>query len=238
MKDINARECLCEALCRLAQDTPVENISVSRLAERAGVSRAAFYYHFESTCAVLEYMMDSFSREYQRLFIATPGESMDGITPERHREIEHAIFSYVLPRAEWVKLFLQEWNYRRFIGRFREQFQTFCQMHRVMCVCRTARRNRCSAAWSTTTLSVRQEKNCLLILNIGRSGDLWKRRKILSGSSTRCKHGASYFGGYRKETQKERPPTVCRRGALFCCENVKNSFSFSCCRAGSPRRPR
>ncbi len=134
MKDINARECLCEALCRLAQDTPVENISVSRLAERAGVSRAAFYYHFESTCAVLEYMMDSFSREYQRLFIATPGESMDGITPERHREIEHAIFSYVLPRAEWVKLFLQEWNYRRFIGRFREQFQTFCQMHRVMCV--------------------------------------------------------------------------------------------------------
>lgn len=76
-KELNAfvKECITTALLQLMEKKPLENITVSELVEKAGVSRVSFYRNFESKQDILEKHIDSLLREWAQTSgdISDPG---------------------------------------------------------------------------------------------------------------------------------------------------------------------
>ena len=52
-----------EAFLRLLGEMPLEKVSVKRLCEEAGISRNAFYLHYENTTALYHALMGDFAGE-------------------------------------------------------------------------------------------------------------------------------------------------------------------------------
>lgn len=85
------KECITDALLQMMKHTDVEDISVSDLVKRAGVSRNSFYRNFTSKRNVLEQYLSRLMREWGAEFEAR-GE-VDALAEtllchyEKHREV-------------------------------------------------------------------------------------------------------------------------------------------------------
>ena len=69
MKSKNAKKLLCDALLELMKDKKLEDIKVSELIEKAGVSRNTYYYHFYKIDDVMAYMIDEFFKEFDEITV-------------------------------------------------------------------------------------------------------------------------------------------------------------------------
>ena len=73
-------DAICNAMLDLMEEQPLRTIKVTKLAERAGISRSTFYLYFNSIEEVVERIEENY-------FNAIPVESLPG--------------SYTLDEAEW-----------------------------------------------------------------------------------------------------------------------------------------
>ncbi|HJE97994.1 MAG TPA: TetR/AcrR family transcriptional regulator [Ligilactobacillus acidipiscis] len=62
---LRSRDQIVKAMLSLLEKTPYDKISISKLAQQAGVSRQTFYQIFESQEQVLQYKLDSIYEGYQ-----------------------------------------------------------------------------------------------------------------------------------------------------------------------------
>lgn len=126
------KEKLYRALYKLATDRPVAEVSVSKLVSTAGVNRSTFYYHFESTQAVLEEMISDFCKQYLRILSMPPGETAHSISSEHQQKLEDEVCAYVASTSDDIRFFLSTHNYLTFRKQFFLCFQGYCRDHQVM----------------------------------------------------------------------------------------------------------
>ena len=61
---LNTKKMLSSSLKKFMLKKPLSKITVSEIVADCGINRKTFYYHFESTRQVLEYLMDDFLDHY------------------------------------------------------------------------------------------------------------------------------------------------------------------------------
>lgn len=128
----NGKQRICDALMVLADNRPVTEIPISALVQKAGVSRSTFYYHFNSTEAVLDYMMRDFCRRYLDALIIPFGESSVKLGETRLNALEKDVCRYIAKSAPYVHFFLTEPNYRVFYRIFSDCYREYCAKHRII----------------------------------------------------------------------------------------------------------
>lgn len=122
-----------DALCVLAAERAVDKVSVSSLISEAGINRSSFYYHFDSTQAVLDSMIDDFSEQYLDLVWRLPKQAESG--HEHWVEAERDICRFVGLQKRYIYFFLSDRNYSVFKRKFLTHFYQRCSQYRVVQLC-------------------------------------------------------------------------------------------------------
>ncbi len=87
----NVKAKILTATEQLLQDHPVDKISLSAIAEAAGISKGTLYYHYKNKEDILFDLADRyFEQQYEELFLWTEDEAKDTSL--------HRLFTYVLKR--------------------------------------------------------------------------------------------------------------------------------------------
>ena len=123
------RKKLADAIMELTRNRPIDDISVSTLVNRAGVSRSTFYYYFSVPQDVVDYMMDAFLDEYLGI-LSLPKEKHSLNVPRQHRlQQENRLHSFVVANASYIHYFFQPENYFRFQKTFFDHFVLYCRVY-------------------------------------------------------------------------------------------------------------
>ena len=123
---------ICDALCQLAAERPVEKVPISDLIEEAGVNRSTFYYHFDSPRAVLDHMIKKFCRRYLQLLSIPSGQTAQNLDSGSQMELEQNVCAYVFSVRHYIQFFLLDHNYLIFKQGFLTCFCDYCKSHRVV----------------------------------------------------------------------------------------------------------
>jgi AcrR family transcriptional regulator len=93
-----------EAFLRLLGEMPLEKVSVRRLSEEAGISRNAFYLHYENTTALYRELMGDFAGEVRAECLA----SLDRLaaTGSVDMELPRAIIAVLAEREGLLRMLL------------------------------------------------------------------------------------------------------------------------------------
>lgn len=129
---VSAKGKICDALCNLASDRPVDKISISDLILEAGVNRSTFYYHFDSPQAVLDYMIQDFCQRYLQLLSMPSGQTAQNLDSGSQMQLEQDVCTYVFSVRHYIYFFLSEHNYLTFKRGFLTHFYKYCKNHRVV----------------------------------------------------------------------------------------------------------
>ena len=92
------RESIKIALIQLMQQHSLDEITVTALLERAGVSRAGFYRNYPSKEAVLDEIFQNFYNKISLYFLHE-------LNDKDHHERYVALFQYLKDQTDFVKLF-------------------------------------------------------------------------------------------------------------------------------------
>lgn len=123
---------ICDALMALAENRRVSEVPISALIAEAGINRSTFYYHFNSTEAVLEYMMRDFCTQYFETLRIPSGQTAKDLEGESQMKLENNCCRFIAESGHYVHFFLNESNYRLFCRIFRECHREYCKMHRII----------------------------------------------------------------------------------------------------------
>mgnify|MGYP000871444909 CR=1 FL=1 len=93
-----SRECIQEALFLLMQDQPLDDITISAISERSGISRMGFYRNYKTKADVLN---DYFRGELQRVLAR-----ITDVEPMTAEKLTPVYFSYIQDHGERFKLAL------------------------------------------------------------------------------------------------------------------------------------
>lgn len=128
----SGKQKICDALMVLAENRGVSEVPISALIAEAGINRSTFYYHFNGTEAVLEYMMRDFCTQYFNTLRIPAGQTAKNLESESQKELENRCCAFIAGSGHYVHFFLNESNYWRFRKIFRECHREYCKMHRII----------------------------------------------------------------------------------------------------------
>ena len=93
-------QCLTEALLKLMEKKPFNEISVSELCEKAGVARASFYRNYDSMQEILTNYLSSVTDEWWEEFVKYPED-------EFHEKFWKELLLQYKKNEELIKLIYQ-----------------------------------------------------------------------------------------------------------------------------------
>ena len=93
-----------EAFLRLLAEMPLERVSVKRLCDEAGISRNAFYLHYENTTALYRELMGDFAGEVRAECMASFGRL--AATGAVDMELPRAIIAVLAKREALLRTLL------------------------------------------------------------------------------------------------------------------------------------
>lgn len=110
-KTSRSREAFCNAFIELSKTTPVENITVTALAEKSGYTRGAFYSQFESMDTFLKNIVDDEIENYLNISIEFYKNSNYHVEPSFPVSSILNLFEYVYSKRELYKFIFSNYNY-------------------------------------------------------------------------------------------------------------------------------
>lgn len=121
---------ICDALCQLGKDRPIERVTVQEIIALAGMNRSTFYYHFDGVSAVLEWMISEFLKEYLQLLFDIPkGDNDVLLDSDILFEQEESICALIQRRKNYLELFFSQYNERHFRERFWDEYKKYASVY-------------------------------------------------------------------------------------------------------------
>lgn len=97
---------ICDALCELGMDRPIERVTVQEIISLAGINRSTFYYHFDDVPSALEWMISDFLKEYLQLLFDIPEGDNDALLqPDILLGQEERVCALIQQRRDCLELF-------------------------------------------------------------------------------------------------------------------------------------
>lgn len=121
---------ICDALCELGKDRPIERVTVQEIISLAGINRSTFYYHFDDVPSALEWMISDFLKEYLQLLFDIPaGDNEALLQADALLGQEEQVCALIQQRRDCLELFFSQHNEKHFRERFWNEFEKYANIY-------------------------------------------------------------------------------------------------------------
>jgi AcrR family transcriptional regulator len=126
----NSKYKICDVLCELGKNRPIDRITVQEIISLVGINRSTFYYHFGDVPSVIEWMISDFLGEYLQLLFDIPeGDNEALLQPDILLGQEEQICALIQRRRDWLELFFSKHHEKHFRERFWDEFEKYANIY-------------------------------------------------------------------------------------------------------------